>query len=213
MKHYEESMKMAMEYLAETTKISSIERWESDEKKYKIGKKKVTFREYMAWKVSKQDHSFMDDKYQLKCNQSKCLRWMWRYLSENNITEKKLTDEIIKKGWKSRRGYQSNTWIQFFKSFKKWKIALLDYLKDNPIDPNYSYKHKKPSKEAIVKRQRTKLKHDFERILKSIGFVNNDYITCKYYYAKNRNYLTLNWKKYYSKKEWLDIVKQIIDNQ
>ena len=212
-RHYQESMEMAMEYLSERTGITSKERWESEEKNYRIGKKKVTFREYMSWKVSKQDHSFMDEKYQLKCNQSKCLRWMWRYLSNNNITEDKLTDDIIKQGWKSRRGYQSNTWRQFFKSFKKWKLALLDYLKDNPIDITYSYKHKEPDKEAKFKRQKTKMIHDFERIWKENRFVDNDYIQAKYYYAKGRCYRILNWKKYYSKKEWLEEVRKIIDNQ
>ena len=212
-KHYEKSMEKALEYLKETTKISSIDRWNDPEKKYKIGRKKVTFREYMSWKVSQQDHSFMTDKYQLKCNQSKCLKWMWRYLSENNITEKDLTDEIIKNGWKSRRGYQSNTWRKFFKSFKKWKNALLTYLHENPIDVTFSYKHKEPSKESKIKRQKTRMIHDFERIYKEGRFINNDYIQAKYYYENGRCYRTLNWKKYFTKKEWISITNEIIDNQ
>jgi len=207
-KQYAISTEKALAYIAKTSSKHSAERWSNPEKKYKLGKKLVTYKEYMSYYRLQQDMSFMKDKkLQFNCNKNKCLKFMWRYLSREGI--KHPTDDVIRKGWITRRGVQTNTWKKFYKSFKSWKNALLDYLKENPVDPTY----RADSHEAKMKRGKTRVLNIFKQMWKDGRIIDGDYIKARYYYAGNRTYGSIKWRNYYSKKEWLEAIHDIIDNQ
>lgn len=85
---------------------------------------KLTKNEYLKYKENVHVIS-----YNKNCDRHICLAYMYNFIKTNNI---ELTDENIKRGWKTRRKQfhdTENIWRKYFKDFYQWKIAVLRFIK------------------------------------------------------------------------------------